>query len=200
MIGYIKGKVLSKNDRSAVILTSGGVGYRVYLTGPSLGGALVGEECSFFIHPQIREDAFNLFGFSTERDMELFLLLIDVNKVGPRLALATLSAASAGEIVGAIVSNDPTFFKNIPGIGKKTAEKIIIELKDKVESIGFDVSAPSVNVDSITAHHIQEAESGLLALGYTKSQIRRAIGKIDMKEGMRPEEIVRSALKIINEK
>ncbi len=199
MIGYLKGTVLSRGDKSLILLTNSGVGYTLFLPLQALGGALEGSECSYFVETIVREDAITLYGFPEEQDKQLFLYLIEVDKVGPKLAMTVLSAAPVSQIVSAILGSDVKFFKSISGIGAKTSEKIIIDLKDKVKNMPVSAGDDGERFDEAASRHVLEAETGLAALGYNRFHIKQIISKIEGKDKKRAEDIVREALKLINE-
>jgi len=198
MIGYIKGTVVANEDRELTILTEGGVGYVVGVT-PTLNVKYPeGESVSLFVETFVREDAIVLFGFERIEEKHLFNLLCEVNKIGPKTALSILAAAPIEEIVSAIISGNAQFFKKISGVGAKTAEKIIIDLKDKTDkfsaiAVGSTGTAPNLSNDKQT----REAADALAALGFNPLQIKHALAKIDNKESKRAEEIIREALKVI---
>jgi len=198
MIGYLKGSILFKSEKTATIMTAGGVGYNIHLPSPLLSKMQKEDFQEFFIETIVREDSFTLFGFQTYEDRELFNMLIEVNKVGPKLALATLSFAPAENIVSAILTGDVKRLTLIPGLGKKTAEKIIIDLKDKVKNLPLSASLNITETHNVSRHE-EEAENGLMALGYNKFMVKNILSKIKDKDKKQAEEIVREALKIINE-
>jgi len=198
MIGYIQGTIVSKAEKSAIVMTAGGVGYQVYLSETSLISMANGDKKNFFIETIVREDAIILFGFEKSEEQTLFNLLTSVNKVGPKLAMAALSFTKPVELVRAIIQNDVKAVTLIPGIGKKTAEKVIIDLKDKVTDLYFEESVTVTDTDN-SLGQVMEAEAGLTALGYNKFAINSVISKILDKKDKKAEQIVREALKIINE-
>lgn len=196
MIGYIKGVVVSGSEKELIILTGGGVGYSVLVTSGFAGSKMPGDEAELFIETSVREDAIVLFGFKTVEEKELFNMLREVNKIGPKTALTILSSNSVQEITAAISMGDASFFKKVSGVGPKTAERIIIDLKDKVTAI------PGAAPDQTTTEDRQtvNAQEGLIALGYNPIQVRNALAKVKNREELRAEQIVREALRIINGK
>ena len=198
MIGYIKGTVVANEDRELTILTEGGVGYVVGVT-PTLNVKYPeGEAVSLFVETFVREDAIVLFGFERIEEKHLFNLLCEVNKIGPKTALSILAAAPIEEIVSAIISGNAQFFKKISGVGAKTAEKIIIDLKDKTDRFSA-IAAGGTETSSAFSNEKQtrEAAEALTALGYNPLQIKHALAKIEDKESKNAGNIVREALKII---
>ena len=198
MIGYIKGTVVANEERELTILTEGGVGYVVGVT-PTLNVKYPeGENISLFVQTFVREDAIDLYGFERIEEKHLFNLLCEVNKIGPKTALSILAFAPIEEIVSAIISANSQFFKKISGVGAKTAEKIIIDLKDKTDKFSaiqgsLPADAPALSNDRQT----REAAEALTALGYNPLQIKHALAKVTDKESKNAGNIVREALKII---
>lgn len=198
MIGYIKGTVVANEERELTVLTEGGVGYVVGVT-PTLNVKYPeGENISLFVQTFVREDAIDLYGFERIEEKHLFNLLCEVNKIGPKTALSILAFAPIEEIVSAIISANSQFFKKISGVGAKTAEKIIIDLKDKTDKFSaiqgsLPADAPALSNDRQT----KEAAEALTALGYNPLQIKHALAKIADKESKNAGNIVREALKII---
>lgn len=197
MIGYIKGTVVCGQEREITVLTDGGVGYSANVTPAIIAKYPAGEAIELFIETLVREDAIILFGFERLEEKTLFNLLREVNKIGPKTSLSIISAATGEEIAAAIASGNSAFFKKISGVGAKTAEKIIIDLKDKIAKIPsslIDSSSAEVLGDEMETH---DAAKGLAALGYNPLQIKRALLKIENKDKKQAAEIVREALKII---
>ena len=197
MIGYIRGTVVDRELKQVTLLTASGVGYTLFVSANSAASLPQNEEdtASFFVETIVREDAFMLFGFHTKDERQLFRLLNNVNKVGPKLSLAILGADTPNAIVNAIRRNDSLFFKNVSGVGKKTAEKIIIDLRDKVEN--FETSSTDHGEIAPLSSAVKEAEQGLLALGYSPQQIRMALKKITDHKTLSSEQIVREVLNIM---
>ncbi len=197
MIGYLKGIVQQIDEKEIIILTSGGTGYLVSMTGSAISSISEGEEVELFIETSVREDAIVLFGFKKQEEKKLFNLLREVNKVGPKTALSILASGTTGEITSSIISGNSKFFSNVGGVGSKTAERIIIDLKDKVGNLPID---PSYTGKSEELRQVLDAKDGLTALGYNPIQIRIAVSKIEKKKNKKAEEIVREALRVIDGK
>ncbi len=159
MIVYLKGIILHKTA-NWLILETNGVGYRVFTNISSIGNE---GKATLFIHHHIREDQQTLYGFATLAELELFELLITVNGVGPKAAMAIMSSSKSDRIVGAIAQGDTAVFKAISGIGPKVAAKIIVELKSKVGGIG--------GYDLIGLDASSEVVDALEMLGYKKPEI-----------------------------
>ena len=194
MIGLLRGIVL-QTDFRRVLLDVNGVGYNIQLPLVDLGRMAEGEEVVLFIHTHVREDALNLYGFMEEEALSLFELLISISGVGPRIGLAFLSGMSAAEIQNAIVESNVGRLTKIPGVGKKTAERIVLELKDKVEK-----QRPAGNAIAGEGQMLwDDLSSALLNLGYKKNQVDRAIEKTKAQDLTGPSlsELLKEALKNI---
>ena len=194
MIGFIRGKLVSKNPPQLLIDVQG-VGYEVeapmttFYDLPSLG-----EELRLYTHLVIREDAHILFAFSTEPDRAMFRMLIKVNGVGPKLALTILSGQSAEEFHRCIHDNDIQALVRLPGIGKKTAERLIIEMRDRLpDSIEPSGSGQGTVATQIQANPKQEAMSALCALGYKPQDASKMVQNI-AQEDKSCEDIIKLAL------
>lgn len=175
MIAYLRGKLLEKNA-NAVIIETAGVGYEVWVplsTFYEIGD--VGTEAELRIHTHVREDAIQLFGFRTEREKEVFLLLNSVQGIGPRSAIAMLSGMNTDEFAAAVRSNDLGRLTAIPGIGRKTAERLVVELRDKLPDIGAAAVAASGGAAAGSA--FDDALSALVNLGYQRSAAEKALDK-----------------------
>jgi Holliday junction DNA helicase RuvA len=165
MIGSIKGKITQK-AASYIIVETSGVGYKVFLPQVLLLSLKVGQDLSLVIHTYVREDQLTLFGFQTLPDLEFFEMLLTVSGVGPKSALGIMSLASTDMIKSAIVSEDPSVFTKVSGIGRKTAERVIVELKSKLKD---EASAMPV------AKEHSDAMDALIALGYKEQEARDAL-------------------------
>jgi Holliday junction DNA helicase RuvA len=168
MIAHITGTIIGRNDKSLIIQTAG-IGYRVLVTAETILKHLQSGEISLWTSHIVREDSEELFGFETESDQELFELLLSVSGIGPRSALGVMNVATRGTIARAVAHNDVSYLTKISGIGKKTAEKIILELRDKLSDLETDVTNDS-------SHDVIDA---LIALGYLESQSREVVRGID---------------------
>lgn len=172
MIGYLRGKLLSKHPNEAIV-EAAGVGYEVNISIPTFSGLpALGSEVSLFIYTHVREDALALFGFLRAEDKQLFEKLISVSGIGPRLAITILSGMQADAMVAAIKSNNVAALTRIPGIGKKTAERMVLELRDKLDAFG----AP----DAIAAVSPVEEDviSALVNLGYQRGLAEKTLGQL----------------------
>jgi Holliday junction DNA helicase RuvA len=182
MIAHITGRLIQKQPNSLVIEAGGGVGYELIVplsTFYDLGE--IGAEVSLRVYTYVREDTLQLFGFRTEREKKLFLLLISVTGIGPKLAITVLSGLSAEEMIRAIRSSDLTKLVGIPGVGKKTAERMLVELKDKVAAIappGLDEQLPAGVVAHAGDAMRDDVISALVNLGYPKAIAERAVSGV----------------------
>lgn len=200
MIAYIKGKVVEiLEDR--VILESGFMGYNLFMPMASAEAVLrKGDEVKLYTHLHVREDAMQLFGFLTKDDLHTFQLLLGVNGIGPKAALGILSGLTADELRFAVLSEDVKTISKAPGVGKKTAQKLILELKDKMDlQEAFDLKSQHVQeaqgdmADLSDAR--KEAVEALTALGYSGADALRAVKKVEMTPGMDVETLLKAALK-----
>lgn len=174
MITFIEGKVAEKNAGELVMMSAGGVGFSLMCSNATLSAAPgKGETWRCYTVMNVREDAIELFGFASRQEREMFRRLCTVTGVGAKTALGVLSALPLRDLSVAIVTGDVTALSRAPGIGKKTAQRIVLELKDKVEQ--QDISAPaSAPVGSAQ----QEAQAALQALGYTAAEAARAVNLV----------------------
>lgn len=189
MIGYLKGEAFAVRAGFAII-SAGGVGYKVAATRETLASIKSKKEAALWTHLAVREDALDLYGFGSDGELAFFELLLTVPGIGPRSALAILDIASLGTLRNAVAAGNASYLTNVSGIGKKTAEKIVLELKDKVGAA--DLRGVSLSGD-------EEALQAMRALGYTQSEARDALRKVPV-HIERANERLREALKIIGGK
>ena len=178
MIGHLRGTLLEKHPNQ-VVLEAGGVGYDVIIP-VSTFSALpdAGDEVRLRIHTHVREDAFQLFGFVTPDEKAIFEKLISVSGIGPSLAIKVLSGLAAGNLVSAIRSGDLAQLVRIPGVGKKTAERMVLELKDKLEGIGGTTGAsPASKAATVFSAMEEDALSALVNLGCNRAAAEAAVKK-----------------------
>jgi len=200
MIAFLSGKLLDK-QANTVIIDVGGVGYEVSIplsTFYELGD--VGTDVQLRIHTHVREDAIQLFGFKTERERELYLKLISVQGIGAKSGITLLSGMSADEIISAIRSNNLVKLTSIPGVGKKTAERLVIELRDKVDQVSpADRNGLAVAVGGSSEDLVyDDALSALVNLGYQKNAAEKAL-KQAMQDGTEPsvQKLLRRGLQVL---
>ena len=187
MISMVRGEVAVRRPDHVVVLAAG-VGYRLAVSSETLRRVpAVGKDVTLHAHLVVREDALALYGFATEEERDLFLLLIGVQSVGPKVALAVLSGATPRELVQALAAGDTARLQAAPGIGKRTAERIVAELRPK---LGADTEIVITRAEVADARTL--ARDGLLELGYTPQEVDRLL---DGATGERPEDLIAHALK-----
>jgi Holliday junction DNA helicase RuvA len=175
MIGRIQGQLLEISD-NCMLIDAGGVGYELEVTSSALAGAASpGTEIALYTHFVVREDSQQLFGFGSRMERDVFRDLIRINGVGPKLALAIVSSLSLEALSEAVRSRDPSLLTRVPGVGKKTAERLLVDLKDRLCDLPVVAAKISVGAD-VTA--IREAEDGLVALGYRPAEAARAVAAV----------------------
>jgi Holliday junction DNA helicase RuvA len=189
MIATIKGKIIDVEDRS-ITVEVGGVGYKVFVTTETINTAQTQSEISLFTHLAVREDSMDLYGFPSKNDKNLFESLISVSGIGPKGALNILSTVSTETLIHGIQSGSTAHLIKVSGIGKKTAEKIVLELKDKLDHISVSRESSSFASDA-------DAIEALKMLGYNSEQARDSLKKID-KNIVDTGDKVKAALKILN--
>jgi holliday junction DNA helicase RuvA len=190
VIASVRGTVLSRLPGD-VVIEAAGVGYRLSVSSETLSAVpRTGDQATLLTHLVLRDDGMHLYGFSTEAERELFLMLIGVQGVGPKVALAVLSGGAPRELLNAIATGDTARFQAVPGIGKRTAERIIVELREKV--------AGKATADEIVVRRTASddprtlAREGLLGLGFTPQEADRLL---DQSGGESPEELIQGALR-----
>jgi holliday junction DNA helicase RuvA len=191
VIALVAGEVAVRRPDHVVIETAGGVGYRLAISSETLRHVPgVGRPVSLHTHLVVRDDALALYGFATEEERDLFLALIGVQSVGPKVALAVLSGGTPRELVAALVAGDVARLQAVPGIGKRTAERIVVELREKV-GVETELSeAPITVTRGDDPRHV--AREGLLELGF---QAAEAQALLDAADGETAEELLASALR-----
>jgi Holliday junction DNA helicase RuvA len=197
MIASITGK-LTRKSADYLIVDVSGVGYQIFIPLSTLSNIPEpGGEVSLHIHTHLREDSLSLFGFLTQSEKDMFLLLMTVSGIGPRLALTVLSSLTVDDLVSALRSADDSRLCGISGIGKKTAARMILELKDKTAAI-LPMQAAHAPASVAVPVHDQDAISALVNLGYKKLQAEEAVKKaMQERSGMRVEELIREALSVL---
>jgi holliday junction DNA helicase RuvA len=194
MIAHIRGRLLSKHPNQAIV-DCGGVGYQLAITVPTFSGLPdEGAEVSLYVHTHVREDQIALFGFLKTDEKALFEKLIAVSGIGPKLAITVLSGMSAPDMIAAIRGNDLTRLTKIPGVGKKTAERMVLELKDKLDQF----STTEATVIAPAASPLEEdIVSALVNLGYQRSAAERALQSLGPAKGRGFEQLFRAAMAAI---
>jgi len=188
VISYLKGKIKNKGNGFAIIEINN-IGYKVFVASLLYADLTIGQEFEFYIHQQVREDALNLYGFRRMEELELFELLIDISGIGPKSALAIMSIATVSDIKESIVRGDPALLTKVSGIGKKTADRVVLELREKISKL-------SLTDDKLNRGNLGSSDEidALMALGYSLSQARDALNGVDAKTKDSGERI-RQALK-----
>ena len=190
MIAAVRGEVLVRRP-DHVVIDAGGVGYRLAVSAETLKAVpATGQEA--FLHAELiaRDDSLSLYGFASEEERDLFRELISVSGVGPKVAIAALSGGTARDLLRAIASGDAKRFQAVPGIGKRTAERIIVELREKVAGALDEDTSPIAATAGDSAR--TEAREGLLGLGYTPLEAERLLDKA---EGDSAEDLIAAALR-----
>jgi len=198
MYEYLNGKIAEKTP-TAVILDVNGIGYEVRVSLSTFSSLLgLGQTVKLFTHFVVREDAQLLYGFATEEEREAFRLLISVSGIGPKLAITLLSGVTLPELKRAIQEKNIPVLTAISGIGQKTAERVIVELKDKIGKTEIPAGKEIIHDASVSDQMVEDSVSALVSLGYTKQKAKDAVQKtLKAMFGKKPsvEEIIRAALK-----
>ncbi len=198
MFSYIQGELAERNE-DHIVIDVGGIGYLIYTPGAALERMpAIGELVKVYTYFQIREDAAVLYGFLRKDDLEIFQMLIGVSGIGPKGALAILSALSADDLRFAILSGDAKAISKAPGIGSKTAQRVILELKDKLsledafeKKLQHQEDTPAAALGRIK----DDAVLALTALGYSQSESLRAVSAVELTADMDTEDVLKGALK-----
>lgn len=205
MIAYIKGEIADISEDNLVLETNN-IGYNIKIS-TGTAGLLpgIGEEVKIYTYTYVREDAFLLYGFLTKDDLEIFKKLITVNGIGPKGGLAILSVMSADDLRFAIIAGDAKAIAKAPGIGAKTAERVILDLRDKVSIEDSFVNREAAALKGVAAGKDagvagvavarNEAVEALAALGYSASEALKAVKQVEITEDMTTEDILKQALK-----
>ena len=196
MIGRIEGTLLEKNP-PALLVDVQGIGYEVDVPMSTFYSLpATGEPMALLVHMVVREDAMLLYGFGTSLERTLFRALLKVNGIGAKVALSILSGMSADEFLACVAREDADALVRVPGIGKKTAERLLVELKDRVASIGTGATGGSVTTRADTSNRVQ-AEEALAALGYKPVETKRLLDQASPAD-QSVEEMIRAALQGAN--
>ena len=195
MFYYLNG-VVAEMEANLAVIDCGGVGYACATTNYTLSQLKKGERAKLYTYMNVREDAVELFGFATQSELHSFKLLLGVSGVGPKAALSILSANTPANLAMAVVMGDEKALTAAPGIGKKIAQRIILELKDKLakEQSSFSGDSGAILPVAVPDDTVREAGAALAVLGYSASEVAAALKGIDM-DALPLEEIIRQALK-----
>jgi len=189
MYRYIKG-IIEEISEDFIVIDNSGIGYKVHTSVNTIKDIKIGEEVKIYTYLNVREDDMSLYGFGMKTELELFLKLISVSKIGPKVGLGILSALSVDQIKYAIINEDANKLSEAPGVGKKTANRMILELKDKIKDYDIgNVEISNLNVNS----NYDESIDALVALGYTKYEASNVISRIDT-TNLSTEDIIKLSL------
>ena len=194
MIGYLKGKVLDLTLESALIEVNG-VGYEVACTGAAFSRLARGGEGEVYTYLQMKEDGISLYGFADLKEKELFLKLTSVQGVGAKMALALLSAMRPEELYDVIASADAKRLSTVKGVGRKTADRIILELHGKISATAILSDSPAAPAAVKASSEDEDAVSALMNLGFTRQESARAVERARREGAKSIEEVISSALK-----
>lgn len=189
MYYYIRGKYITKGENYAVV-DNGGIGYKIFTALSVLERLDPGSETTLYTHLYVREDAMDLYGFPTTEELSMFLNLLSVSGVGPKAALSILSVATPEKFALAVITNDVKTITKAAGVGPKLAQRVILELKDKLKTVDA-VSSADISDEDFTDER-SEAASALIVLGYSQAEASKAVS---LSEGGSVEELVKNALK-----
>ena len=196
MFAYIKGSLEEKTS-TYVVIDVGGVGYKIFMSANSINN--IGENGNIVkvhTHYYVREDNISLYGFLTSEELKMFELLLSVSGIGAKSAITMLSNISPSDFALAIITNNIAALTKIPGIGAKSAQRIILELKDKLKDVETTTKQEETIVKSKDNENAKDALDALQILGYNKKEIEKAIQKMDIDE-MSTEDIIKNALKLL---
>lgn len=199
MISYVKG-IVADIEENGIVIDCNGIGYHIFMPATTLAGYMqIGDEMKIHTYLQVKEDDMQLYGFLSKDDLKIYKLLLSVNGIGPKAGLGILSGLTADEIRFAVLSDDIAAISKAPGIGKKTAQKLILELKDKLnlqdafEQKLTDQSQPTGDILAEDAR--KETIQALVALGYSNSDALRAVKQVDNTLVLDTEQLLKAALK-----
>ena len=199
MFAYVKGSLEGKANNYVVIDVSG-IGYKIFMSETAIENlGEIGDQVKVYTHYHVREDDISLYGFLTNEELRMFELLISVSGVGAKSAITMLSNISPSSFALAVISNDTTKLVKIPGIGAKTAARIVLELKDKLkteDSINNSKASKEIKEAIKDDNKVSEAISALQVLGYNKKEIEKAFEKLD-KDTLSVEDLIRKGLTIL---
>lgn len=199
MINYIIGEI-AEIDENRIVVEVNSMGFQIFVPATVVNRISVGSKTKIYTYMSVKEDDISLYGFLTQDDLKTYKLLLGVNGIGPKAALGVLSALSADELRFAVLSDDAAAISKAPGIGKKTAQKLILELKDKLsleDAFEQKLSHQAVAAGPSTVHTdaASEAIQALVALGYSSSEALRAVKSIEHAADMSVEQILKASLK-----
>lgn len=200
MISYVRGEVAAF-EAEKVIIDVNGIGYGIYMSQQAMGRLpMVGREVKLYTYFSVKEDSMQLYGFLSKDELDVFRLIIGVNGIGPKGGLGILSALTPNDLRFAVMSKDAKAISTAPGIGKKTAEKLILELKDKLrieDALEPNTERAGAYDSSETQSAQMDAVQALVALGYGNTEALKAVKKVEVEEGTSTETILKNALKYL---
>ena len=176
MISFLSGKILNKGQNYAIIKV-GNIGYQVFINSTMLADLDIGQEVEIYTHQYVREDALDLYGFKSVKELEMFELLLSISGIGPKSALGVLAIASVADIKESISRGDSALLTKVSGIGRKTAERVVLELREKIGNLKLETG----NLKSGTGSASGDEIDALMALGYSMTQARDALRAVDVK-------------------
>ncbi|HWQ88357.1 MAG TPA: Holliday junction branch migration protein RuvA [Desulfitobacteriaceae bacterium] len=194
MIGMLRGRVWEVQTEN-LILDVQGVGYQLTVPAGLLAKVRSGQDLVLYTYVHVREDDLSFYGFDSLAEKRLFLLMLGVSGIGPKASLAMLSTFSAPEIRAAIVAENVTLLTQVPGIGRKTAQRLILELKEKLREAAAADKTPGVRTGE--QHGFADALETLLALGYNMAEARQALDQLENETGLNSEDKIKRALRIL---
>jgi Holliday junction DNA helicase RuvA len=191
MLAFIKGQIILKTS-TYLILENQGLGYKIFIAPEILAELNKGDETSFFLYHNIKEDAEDLYGFNLAKDLEMFEMLISVSGIGPKSALSLMSLTGTEHLKSSIASGDVSLLTKVSGVGKKTAERVVLELRDKVAKLESEIQASGIEY----SQNLSDEIDALMSLGYSLQESREALKKVD-KDIIDSAQRVKEALKNI---
>ena len=195
MYYYISGEIV-KTDSASVVIDNNGIAYVLYASVNTIGSVASKDKAKLYTYFSVKEDSHDLYGFYSEDELTAFKLLIEVSGVGPKAALAILSVLTPEKLAVAVSSGDVKAISAAQGVGKKIAERVVLELKDKFKGMTVQDESGSPVVISDTAGNAAEAVNALVVLGYSRAEANRAVSTIDA-SGLEIDDIIRAALKLM---
>ncbi len=195
MYEYIKG-IFKSIEKEYIVIECGNIGYKIFTSGSTISNMpAIDQQIKIYTHQIVREDFIGLYGFLTKDEISMFNLLISINGVGPKAALSLMSIANVSTLKYAIITDDDKLITKAPGIGKKTAQRIILELKDKITVGGAMPKGTAISDIDIDNEKLSEAVGALIALGYSDKEAEKAIEKANRSNSV--EDIIKECLKIL---
>lgn len=195
MYEYIKG-IFKSIEKEYIVIECGNIGFKIFTSGSTISNMpAIDQQIKIYTHQIVREDFIGLYGFLTKDEISMFNLLISINGVGPKAALSLMSIANVSTLKYAIITDDDKLITKAPGIGKKTAQRIILELKDKIIVGGAMPKGTAISDIDIDNEKLSEAVGALIALGYSDKEAEKAIEKANRSNSV--EDIIKECLKIL---